>query len=143
MQVNRFPPSVAAFLSAHGGENLLIDETHPDLAGLVRVFRAAEPAPGADPLSPARLEWAALTADAAEAIDQRIYEHYRALADLFRRAFFVPDREALLADAGWAALAVRGVGMGLLPADRFGEIRPVPHVGQIDPAHFGKEVVHK
>ena len=142
MQINRFPPSVVAFLSARGGENLLKDEKHPDLAGLVRVFRDAEPASG-DPLSAARLEWATLLADAVEAIDRRIYEHYRALADLFRGAFFTPPREKVLADPAWAALALRGVNMGLLPADRYGESRPVPHIGRVDPVHFGKEVVHK
>ena len=142
MQVNRFPPSVVAFLSARGGECLLKDEEHPDLAGLVRVFCDAEPASGVDPLSTARLEWATLLADAVEAIDRRIYEHYRALADLFRGAFFSLSRERVLADPAWAALAVRGVKLGLLPADLYGESRPVPHVGRVDPAHFGKGVVH-
>ena len=143
MQVNRFPPSVAAFLSARGGESLLKDEAHPDLAGLVRVFRDAEPASGEDPLSSARLEWATLLADAVEAIDQRIYEHYRALVDLFRGAVFLPDRARVLTDPAWAALALRGVKLGLLPADLYGESRPVPHVGQVDPVHFGKEGMRK
>ena len=143
MQVNRFPPSVVAFLAAHGGENLLKDEAHPDLAGLVRVFRDAEPAPGADPLSPARLEWAALLADAVEAIDWRIYEHYRALVDLFRGACFAPDRQALRGDPAWAALAARGVGLGLLPADLYGENPSSPHIGLVDPIHFEKGVVHQ
>ena len=142
MQVNRFPPSVVAFLSAHGGESLLKDKAHPDLAGLVRVFRDAEPGPGPDLLSHARLEWVTLLTDAVEAIDQRIYEHYRALADLFRRAFFAPAREEILADPAWAALAARGVKLGLLPADLYGENRPVPHVGLVDPVHFGKEGWH-
>ena len=142
MQVNHFPPSVVSFLSERGGEDLLKDEAHPDLAGLVRVFRAAEPSPVPDPLSPERLAWAALTADAVAAIDRRIYEHYRALADLYRRAFLTPERAAILADPEWAALALRGVKLGLLPADLFGENRPAPHIGLIDPIHFERGVVH-
>ncbi|MBR2822782.1 MAG: hypothetical protein IKE24_03760 [Clostridia bacterium] len=138
MQVNRFPPSVAAFLAAGGGEDLLKDETHPDLAGLVRFFRGAEPAPAPDPLSPARLEWAGLLLEAIEAIDQRIYEHYRAMADLFRGAFLLPGRESLLAVPSWAALAARGVRLGLLPADLFGENRPAPHIGGVSPTYFEK-----
>ena len=65
-----------------------------------------------------------------------------ALADLFRRTFFSPAREKVLEDPAWAALAVRGVKLGLLPADLYGESRPVPHVGRVDPAHFVKGVVH-
>ena len=138
MQVNRFPSSVAAFLSARGGEDLLKDELHPDLAGLVRVFRRAEPAPEPDLLSAPRLEWARLLLEAIEAIDQRIYEHYRALVDMFRAAFFAPGREAVCADPAWAALAARGVSLGLLPADQFGKNIPSPHIGQITPVHFEK-----
>lgn len=138
MQVNRFPSSVVAFLSAHGGEDLLKDTLHPDLAGLVRVFRHAEPAPDPDLLSAPRLEWAGLLLEAIEAIDQRIYEHYRALVEMYRAAFFAPGREAVSANPAWAALAARGVSLGLLPADLFGENLPSPHIGQITPVHFEK-----
>ena len=138
MQVNRFPSSTVAFLSARGGEDLPKDALHPDLAGLVRIFRDAEPAREPDLLSAPRLEWAGLLLEAIEAIDQRIYEHYRALVDLFRGACFAPGREAVRANPSWAALAARGVSLGLLPADQFGENLPSPHIGQITPVHFEK-----
>ena len=61
--------------------------------------------------------------------DERIYEHYRALADLFRAGVFRAPREQLLSSPAWTSVTEKGIRLGLLPEDLYGADRPVPHVG--------------
>ena len=128
MPENRFPASVAAFLSARGGESLLSGDL-ADLPAIVKIFRQARPTPDSDPLSGENRAWLSVLADCVTCTDDRMYEHYRALADLFRAGIFRAPREQLLSDPAWSGVAEQGVRLGLLPEDLYGSARPVPHVG--------------
>ena len=83
MPENSFPSSVAAFLSARGGESLLSGDL-ANLAVIVKIFQQARPGLGSDPLSEENRAWLSVLADCIAVTDERIYEHHRALADLFR-----------------------------------------------------------
>ena len=128
MPENRFPASVAAFLSAHGGESLLSGDL-ADLAAIVKVFQQSRPVLDSDPLSEENRIWLSVLADCVAVTDERIYEHYRALVDLFRAGIFRAPREQLLRTPAWGGVAEKGIRLGLLPEDLYGADRPVPHVG--------------
>ena len=131
MSESRYPESVCSFLSAHGGGHLCSGA----LAGMpevVRVFRAAEPVAEEDPLGPAHLAWLSALGDCVSAMDERIYEHVRALADLFRAALLGAPRNRLLTDASWRQLLDRGVQLCLLPEDVFGSCPARPHLAVPD-----------
>lgn len=128
---NGLPPSVSAFLDARGGAR--------DPAGIVRVFRSAAPAADTDPLSQENLDYLTLLADCAGVMDERIYEHYRAIADLFRAGVFRAPREELLSRPAWNGIREKGVRLGFLPEDLYGFELPVPHVGRPELAGGGKE----
>ena len=130
MQKNKIPSSVSAFLSAHGGEALLSNGDLPDLAGIVRVFQSAAPSPESDPLSHENLAYLTALADCVESMDERLYEHYRALIDMFRAGVFRAPRSQLLSYPSWNPLREKGVALGILPGDLYGDQRPVPHVGK-------------
>ena len=126
---NGLPSSVSAFLAARGGAR--------DPAEIVRVFRSAAPAGDADPLSQENLAYLGLLADCVGAMDERLYEHYRALADLFRAGVFRAPRAELLSRPAWNEVREKGVSLGLLPEDLYGFPLPVPHIGR--PERSGKE----
>ena len=65
-------------------------------------------------------------------MDQRLYEHYRALVDLFRAEIFRVPREELLSDPAWASLCEKAVGQEILPGDLYGRNLPRPHIGLPD-----------
>lgn len=127
MQKNIVPASVAAFLKAHGAEDLPAgDQT--DLAALVRLFAENAPAEDSDPFSQENLTWLTAMLDCIGVMDERLYEHYRALIDLFRAGVFRAPREKLLAYPTWLPLREKAVRMGLLPEDLYGRDLPRPHV---------------
>ena len=123
-----FPSSVVSFFTVRGKEPLLSADP-PDLAAIVRVFGEARPGPDSDPLSDENLVFLSAAADCIGAMDERIYEHYRALIDLFRAGVFRAPRERLLSSPAWTGLLQKGVRMGLLPEELYGESRPRPHIG--------------
>ena len=133
MPENRLPASVAAFLSARGGESLLSGDL-ANLPAIVKIFQQARPAADSDPLSEENRVWLSVLADCVACTDDRMYEHYRALADLFRAGIFQASRKQLLSAPAWSAVAEKGVRLGLLPEDLYGPDRPVPHVGVPAPA---------
>lgn len=128
MPENSFPSSVAAFLSARGDKSLLSGDL-ANLAAIVKIFQQARPGLDSDPLSEENRAWLSVLADCIAVTDERIYEHYRALADLFRAGVFRAPREQLLSSPAWTSVAEKGIRLGLLPEDLYGADRPVPHVG--------------
>ena len=98
MPENSFPSSVAAFLSARGGESLLSGDL-ANLAAIVQIFQQARPGLDSDPLSEENRAWLSVLADCIAVTDERIYEHYRALADLFRAGVFRVEDAVSLAEA--------------------------------------------
>ncbi len=128
MQNKCLPAPVARFLAERGAGELA-EGFREKLAALVRFFR--ENAPAADPgcLTPARLEYLAALLDCTEAMDEQLYEHYRALVDLFRAEVFRLPREALRADARGSVLVRKAVRMGLLPGELYGPEVPRPRIG--------------
>ena len=131
MSSNSIPASVTAFLTAHGGEQLAADGL-TDLSALVRLFQEAAPSADADPLSHSSLKYLTALIDCIGVMDERLYEHYRALIDLFRAGVFRAEREKLLAYPSWNALREKGVRLGVLPEDLYGETLPRPHIGVPD-----------
>ena len=67
--------------------------------------------------------------DCIGVMDERLYEHYRALIDLFREGVFRAPREKLLAYPSWNELRDNGVRLGLLSPDLYGKKLPQPHLG--------------
>ena len=100
-----------------------------DPAATVRAIRESMPGEEEDPLSDGNLEWMTAILACIGEMDERIYEHYRAMIDLFRGGIFRAPREKLMADARWDSLRERAVRMGILPEDLYGTDRPGPHVG--------------
>ena len=137
MQSKFIPTTVTEFLAAHGGSRLA-EDGYSDLAALVSVFRDAAPDPDSDPLSQENLTWLTAIADCLGVMDERLYEHYRALIDLFRAGVFRAPRERLLSSPAWTGLLQKGVRMGLLPEELYGESRPRPHIGARVPDDQGK-----
>ena len=131
MQNKSIPSTVTAFLTAHGGSRLAADDS-ANLAALVSLFRGAAPAEDSDPLSQENLTWLTAIIDCLSVMDEQLYEHYRALIDLFRAGVFRADRKRLMAYPSWNGLREKGVQMGILPADLYGHSRPRPHVGVSD-----------
>lgn len=131
MQSNVIPPTINEFLAAHGGTRLAGDG-FTDPAALVSLFREARPASGSDPLSPENRVWLSAVADCIGVMDERLYEHYRAMIDLFRNGVFRTDREKLLSSSSWDAVREKGIHLGILPAELYGQERPCPHVGMSD-----------
>ncbi len=124
------PFTVSSFLASRAVNSPEADLRRP--AELVRAFRATAPSGPVSSLSAEDLAWAAALLDCLEVMDERLYEHYRALIDLVRGYFFRASEEELFRRAEWDAVRVRAVRMGFLPADRFGDARPRPHLGVPD-----------
>ena len=142
MPSKSLPSTVTAFLTGHGAEKLAGDGL-TDLYALVRVFREAAPSADSDPLSQENLTWLTAVLDCLTVMDERLYEHYRAMIDLFRAGVFRADREKLLAYPSWNALRIKGVQLGFLPEDLYGEKRSRPHLGLPDEYVRRKEAAHK
>ena len=128
MQSKSIPSTVASFLEAHGAAGLAADGL-TDLHALVCVFRDAVPPEGSDPFSQGNLSYLTALLDCISVMSEELYEHYRALIDLFRAGVFRAPREKLLAYPSWNALREKGVRMGLLPEDLYGNNLPQPHLG--------------
>lgn len=137
MSESRYPDSVCSFLSAHGGEHLCSGAL-AEMPEVVRVFRAAAPCGEADPLGPAHLAWLSAMADCISAMDERVYEHVRALMDLFRASVFAAPQDRLSAEDAWRPLLDRGIQLGLLPEDLYGIFPARPHVAVPDLLCGGK-----
>lgn len=122
------PSTVTDFLAAHGagfsGEDVL-----NDLPALVRVFRESVPAEGSDPLSPENLTLLTAALDCISVMDERLYEHYRAMIDLFRAGFFRIPAEKLRSSPSWDGLREKAVRLGLAPEDLYGDQPSRPHPG--------------
>ena len=131
------PSAVSGFLSSHG-EKEAARSGLDDPAALVRAFRNAASTEDADPLSREQKAYLTAVLDCIEVMDERLYEHYRALIDLFRAGVFRAPRERLLFSPAWAELLQKGVRMGLLPEELYGESRPRPHIGARVPDDQGK-----
>ena len=128
MQSKSIPSSVSAFLAAHGASSLAADKLE-NLAALVRVFRDATPPADSDPFSQENLSYLTAVLDYIGIMDERLYEHYRALIDLFREGIFRAPREKLLAYPSWNGLREKAVRLGILPEDLYGRDLPRPHLG--------------
>ena len=130
MQNKSLPSSVAAFLSVHGAAGL---EEHwqENLAALVRVFRDSFPVASGS-LSPDSLTWLTAVLDCIEAMDERLYEHYRGMIDLFRRFVFSIPRESLGRCPSWESLQEKALCLKLLPEDLYGPGCRLPHLGAPD-----------
>lgn len=128
MQSKSIPSTTAAFLAAHGAEALAKNGLD-DLAALVRVFRDSVPSEESAPLSQENLTFLTAVIDCLDVMDERLYEHYRALIDLFRDGVFRAPREEMLAYPSWNAIREKGVQLGVLPEDLYGKNRPHPHLG--------------
>lgn len=128
MQSKSIPSSVSDFLAAHGASSLAADKLE-NLAALVRVFRDATPPADSDPFSQENLSYLTAVLDYIGIMDERLYEHYRALIDLFREGVFRAPREKLLAYPSWNELRDKGVRLGLLSPDLYGKKLPQPHLG--------------
>ena len=128
MQKKSIPSSLAGFLTAKGQQQLAEDGLS-DLAGLVRVFRESAPSKDSNPFSQENLTYLTALLDTIGVMDERLYEHYRALIDLFREGIFRAPRKELLAYPSWTALREKAVHLGLLPMELYGQNRPMPHVG--------------
>ena len=131
MRTNSIPSPVADYLKSHGAVSLL-EGGLEDLAALVRLFQDTAPSPDADPLSQENLTFLTAVLDAISVLDECLYEHYRALIDLFRAGVFRAPREKLLAYPSWNGLRVKAVRLGILPGDLYGQDRPRPHIAQSD-----------
>lgn len=130
MPDSSLPSTVSSFLASRGVNSPDADLRRP--AALVRAFRAAAPSGPVSSLSAEDMAWAAALLDCLQVMDERLYEHYRAMIDLVRGYFFRAPEEDLFRRAEWDAVRVRAVRMGFLPEDRFGEARPLPHRGVPD-----------
>ena len=131
MFVRPVPPTVSGFLNAHGGSSLAAEDA-TDLSALVCLFRDSAPSEDSNPLSQENLTWLTAVLDCISIMDERLYEHYRAMIDLFRAGVFRAPREKLLAYPSWNSLREKGVRMGLLPEDRYGKNLSRPHLGLPD-----------
>lgn len=128
MSNKSLPSSVTSFLGAHGAAPLA-ESGLSDLPALVQAFRENAPAEDSDPLSQENLTWLTALLDCIDVMDECLYEHYRAMIDLFRAGVFRAPREKLLAYPSWNGLREKGVRLGILPADRYGRELPRPHQG--------------
>ncbi len=128
MQVKTVPSSVSSFLKAHGGDSPA-EYRSDHLGEVVRVFRDSAPAKDSDPLSQENLIWLTALLDCISVTDEQLYEHYRALVDLFRAGVFRAPREKMLACPSWNALREKAVLLGLLSDDLYGKTLPRPHPG--------------
>jgi len=131
MQDKPLSLSLSSFLEAHGAGNLSPD-CLTDLGALVRVFQKTVPSDDPASLSEERLAWLSAMLGCMIRMDQRIYEHYRALVDLFRAEVFRLSREKLLAEPAWAMLCEKAVEQEILPGDLYGSHLPHPHIGLSD-----------
>ena len=134
------PSAVSDFLSSHGGAEA-VRSGLDDPASLVRAFRNAAPSVDADPLSRDLRAYLTAVLDCIEVMDEQLYEHYRALIDVFRAGIFSAPREKLLTSRSWNSLCGKGVQMGLLPEDLYGKTIPHPHIGLPDEAPCRKEEI--
>ncbi len=131
MQDRQIPSTVREYLTAHG-EGRPAEDVLKEPAALVSLFRKTAPPPDSDPLSGEALGWVTAAADCLGVMDERLYEHYRALTDLFRAVMFRAEREKLLASPAWNAVREKGVLLGILPEELYGQDRPRPHAGSSD-----------
>lgn len=124
------PPSVSAYLAAHGGASLLNGGAYPaNLGPLVAFFREAAPAEGADPFSGEAALWLEAVADCRATLDEQLYEHFRAMGDLFRERMLKAGPASAEKSPLGSRLVEKGLALGLLPPDRFGSHRSRPHLG--------------
>lgn len=128
MQNSCLPAAAAGFLAARG-EADLAGGFREKLPALVRFFRENAPSSEAAPLSPARLEYLTALLSCLSAMDEQLYEHYRALADLFRDQVFRLPREELLADSAWDSLRKEAVALRFLSEELYGETPSRPRIG--------------
>ena len=128
MADKKLPSSVISFLTGIGA-GPQAEAGLDDLPGLVRAFREAAPDPDSNPFSQQNLSYLTALLDCIGVMDERLYEHYRALIDLFREGVFRAPREKLLAYPSWNELRDKGVRLGLLSPDLYGKKLPQPHLG--------------
>jgi|GEM_PF-6916735 len=131
MRIPTTPETVSTYLSAHGGADLLAAGPFNDPAALVHYFETHRPSEEAKPLGHHNLEYLTAVVSCIEVMDSQLYEHYRFMVDLFREGVFRAPREEMLSYPSWNDLRLRGVRLGILPADLYGNDRPVPHIGQV------------
>ncbi len=132
MRQETIPSSVAAFLAAHGAEGLA-ESGLGNPGPLVRVFRASAPDGDAGSLlTQDNLTWLSAVLDCISVMDERLYEHYRAMIDLFRGFVFRVPREDLLSCPAWEGLRDRAIRLNLLPGDLYGSDCPRPHLAVPD-----------
>lgn len=130
MQDTKKASALSSFLAEHG--SVIVPEHLDELPALVRLFRETEPE--GDTLSLPSLTWLTALLEGISRADERIYEHYRALVDLFRNRLARASRESLLQSPAWSALLEEAVQLGVLREDLYGAFRPVPHVGAMNSA---------
>lgn len=131
MPAECLPLTVSAFLSTHGGEDLARSGLS-DLPALTRFFRLSSPSADSDPLSEENLAFLTAVLDCAGIMNEQLYEHYRAMADLFREGILRAPRAALLAAPAFDRLRTKAVRLGFLPGDLYGEAPSLPHLGVPD-----------
>ncbi len=141
MPDSSLPAAVAGFLSARGASDAASSGLS-DPAALVRAFRLSAPSEVADPLSPPALAWVSAALDCLGVMDERLYEHYRAMIDLIRGHLFRPPAEALLSAPDWRGPVEKALRLGLLPEDRYGADRARPHIGRL-PDYLWEKVSEK
>ena len=116
-------PSSQSFLAELGVSAASDQGRITDPAAVSAAVCRACPEDGADPCAPETLRWVALAADCLTAMNEQLYEHYRPVADAFRRAAL--SLRALPDSPVWADALAAGERLGLL---RRAALFPVPHL---------------
>ena len=128
MATKTLSPVAARFLADHGAEDL-VNQGMKDLSTLVRVLRESAPPSDSDPLSQENMTYQTVLLDCLSVMDEQLYEHYRALIDLVRNGVFRAPREKLLAYPSWNSVREKGILLGILPEELYGNQLPHPHLG--------------
>ena len=116
------------FLTAKGIDGSAETLCRRQPAELVRILRENRPAEGAKPDSPEVTAYVAALTDALERMDERLYEHYRAVADLFREYVTRENLAKMRLDPLWIIAEETGKRLNLLTEDVSAEApaEPVP-----------------
>ena len=116
--------STLRFLAAHGAEAAAADRKVVNPVLLLRALEQAFPAENASPCAPETAAYLEVLTDLLSCMDERLYEHYRPVEDLFRKLILGMPGSSFPDTAVWREALLKGEQLGLLDPE---ELRRLPH----------------
>ena len=124
MDMKLLSQSTLQFLAAHGADAVVEDRKVVRPTLLLHALEQACPPEGTSPDAPETVVFLEVLTDLLSCMDERLYEHYRPVVDLFRKLVLGVPGGSFPEAPAWREALVKGEQLGLLDP---GDLRRTPH----------------